>query len=115
MTSPVNTGSSVSWKPNTYPPAARGDHVDVYKSEKDGDVRIPDPYRWLEVDSPQTDEWTTAQEQYTNAYLEQLPHRQQLTDEIRYVLVHFVPLIGYGIRLNNVFSPFLGQIPTSRR
>ncbi|KAH8829968.1 prolyl oligopeptidase [Flagelloscypha sp. PMI_526] len=83
MTSPVNTGSSVSWKPNTYPPAARGDHVDVYKSEKDGDVRIPDPYRWLEVDSPQTDEWTTAQEQYTNAYLEQLPHRQQLTDEIR--------------------------------
>lgn len=81
--------SPVNWLPNTYPPAAREGHVDTYKSEKHGEVKVPDPYKWLEVDSPQTEAWTTAQEQYTNTYLQALPDRQRLTDEIRFVRISF--------------------------
>jgi prolyl oligopeptidase len=45
------------WTPNSYPKARRGDHVDVYKSEKHGDVRVHDPYQWLEENSEETTAW----------------------------------------------------------
>ena len=48
------------WVPDRYPAARRSDHVDVYKSEEKGEVRVPDPYNWLEKDSEETDKWTTA-------------------------------------------------------
>lgn len=71
------------WTPNRYPPARRSDHVDVYKSEKNGEVRVPDPYQWLEQNTDETEQWTTAQEQFTRAYLDQNPERQALEDQIR--------------------------------
>jgi prolyl oligopeptidase len=39
------------WDPSAtpYPKAKRLDHVDVYKSQNRGEVKIEDPYRWLEV------------------------------------------------------------------
>ena len=45
------------WTPNAYPKARRGDHVDVYKSIKHGDVRVHDPYQWLEENSEETTAW----------------------------------------------------------
>jgi len=38
-----------------YPPARRSDHVDTYKSEKHGEVKVPDPYDWLETYSEETE------------------------------------------------------------
>lgn len=73
-----------SWTPNQYPKARRTDHVDVYKSEKRGEVRVSDPYNWLEDSkAAEVDAWTTEQEQYTRAYLDQNPDRQKLEDAIR--------------------------------
>ena len=45
------------WTPNAYPKARRSDHVDVYKSEKHGDVHVPNPYQWLEENSAETTAW----------------------------------------------------------
>lgn len=71
------------WKPNSYPPARRSDHVDEYKSESKGIVKVADPYQWLEKNTPETDEWTTAQEAFTRKYLDQNQDRKKLEDEIR--------------------------------
>ncbi|OSD01749.1 hypothetical protein PYCCODRAFT_1368709 [Trametes coccinea BRFM310] len=75
--------SPTRWVPNRYPQARRSDHVDVYKSESKGEVRVHDPYQWLEHNTPETEEWTTAQEQFTRQYLDQNPERQDLEDQIR--------------------------------
>jgi hypothetical protein len=45
------------WTPNGYPKARQGDHEDVYKSEKHGEVRVHDPYQWLEENSEETTAW----------------------------------------------------------
>jgi hypothetical protein len=71
------------WINGQYPPARRSTHVDVYKSETKGGVNVPDPYRWLEENSEETEQWTTAQEAYTRTYLDQNPDRKKLEDEIR--------------------------------
>jgi hypothetical protein len=44
-------------KPFDYPKAHRSDHIDVYKSKKEGEVKVHDPYQWLEEKSPETDKW----------------------------------------------------------
>ncbi|KAI0699823.1 prolyl oligopeptidase [Cytidiella melzeri] len=77
------TGTPTPWTANTYPPARRSDHTDVYKSEAKGEVRVHDPYEWLEHNTDETDKWTTAQEAFTRAYLDKNPDRQILEDEIR--------------------------------
>lgn len=71
------------WTPNQYPRARRSDHVDVYKSEKQGDVRVSDPYQWLEEHAEETDQWTTAQDAFTRSYLDKNPARSKLEQEIR--------------------------------
>ena len=71
------------WIPNNYPSARRSDHVDEYKSESKGIVKVPDPYQWLEKNSSETEEWTIAQENFTRKYLDQNQHRKRLEDEIR--------------------------------
>ena len=58
------------WTPNSYPPARRSDHVEVFKSASAGDVRVPDPYQWLEEYTDETDKWTSAQEAFTRSYLD---------------------------------------------
>lgn len=58
------------WVPNKYPLARRSDHVDEYKSESKGSVKVADPYQWLEKKTTETDEWTTTQENFTRAYLD---------------------------------------------
>ena len=49
-----------------YPAARKTDHVDTYH-----DVRVPDPYRWLEDDnSAETAAWIEAENKVTFPYLE---------------------------------------------
>ncbi|KAG5649915.1 hypothetical protein H0H81_001511 [Sphagnurus paluster] len=71
------------WTPNSYPPSRRSEHVDVYKSAAKGEVRVPDPYNWLEQDNEETDKWTTAQELFTRSYLDKNGDRQKLEDAFR--------------------------------
>ncbi|KDR74502.1 hypothetical protein GALMADRAFT_70906 [Galerina marginata CBS 339.88] len=66
------------WLPNAYPPARRSDHVDIYKSALRGDVRVQDPYQWLEEYTDETDKWTTAQEVFTRTYLDKNPDLPRL-------------------------------------
>lgn len=72
-----------AWTPNRYPTARRADHVDVYESEKHGEVRVVDPYQWLEKNTEETEQWVNAQEQFTRDFLDKNPDRQILEDEIR--------------------------------
>jgi prolyl oligopeptidase len=46
-------------------------------------VRVADPYAWLEKDTPETDEWVSAQERFARDHLDQIPDRQRLEDGIR--------------------------------
>lgn len=72
------------WNPNAYPSSRRSDHVDVYKSEKQGEVRVPDPYNWLEdSNSSETEAWVEEQEAFTRRYLDQNPNREALEQSIR--------------------------------
>ena len=83
--SPARTMPAVlaPWAAHRYPPARRSDHVDVYKSEKHGEVRVHDPYQWLEQNTAETEQWTTAQEKFTREHLDSNPDRKELEDEIR--------------------------------
>lgn len=72
------------WTPNTYPSSRRSDHVDVYKSEKQGEVRVPDPYNWLEdSNGSETEAWVEEQEAFTRRYLDQNSNREALEKSIR--------------------------------
>ncbi|KAF9057331.1 prolyl oligopeptidase [Panaeolus papilionaceus] len=72
--------STTQWIPNQYPNARRSDHLDIYKSATKGEVRVADPYQWLEEDTPETDKWTTAQEAFTRTYLDKNPDLKSLED-----------------------------------
>lgn len=63
--------------PLTYPDALRGEHVDVYTNASGSEVRVPDPYRWLEdPDAPETRAWVEAQNRVTEEVLARLPARE---------------------------------------
>lgn len=67
------------WVPGNYPQTRRDDSIDHYKSTRLGDVSIPDPYQHLEDhDSPDTDQFTTAQAAFTRQYLDQNPNLTRL-------------------------------------
>jgi len=60
--------------PLAYPKTRTVDQVDVIH-----DVRVPDPYRWLEDDNAEdTKEWVKAENKVTFGYLEQIPERNQI-------------------------------------
>src|SRR5262245_17553658 len=62
--------------PLTYPSTKRIDHVDVYH-----DVKVPDPYRWLEDDvrkSKDVEAWVEAENKVTFAYLKAIPEREAI-------------------------------------
>jgi prolyl oligopeptidase len=69
-TATLATMSPTPWTLNSYPLARRSDHVEVYKSASAGEVRVPDPYQWLEEYTDETDKWTSAQEAFTRNYLD---------------------------------------------
>ncbi len=58
------------------PMSKRIDHVDTYH-----DTQVADPYRWLENDvreSPEVAAWVESENEYTDAYLEQIPERSRI-------------------------------------
>ncbi|KAF9004715.1 prolyl oligopeptidase [Cyathus striatus] len=75
--------AKLAWASCPYPPARRSDHVEVYKSASKGEVRVHDPYQWLEEYTDETNKWIAAQEAYTRAYLDKNPDRKRLEDSIR--------------------------------
>jgi prolyl oligopeptidase len=77
------SGPTVPWIPDRYPSSRRSDHVDVYKSAKNGEVTVPDPYVWLEENTTETEEWVSVQESFTREYLDQIPDRKRLERAIR--------------------------------
>ena len=57
-----------------YPVTTKSDQVDTYF-----DIQVPDPYRWLEVDtSTETGKWVEAQNKVTFGYLDQISWRANL-------------------------------------
>lgn len=75
--------SPTPWNSNKYPPARRCDHVDTYQSAAKGEVRVADPYRWLEEYSEETDKWTSSQEAFTREFLDKNVDRKRLEDAFR--------------------------------
>lgn len=62
----------------TYPPTFAGEIVDDYHGRT-----IADPYRWLEdVESKETGEWVTAENEVTQNYLSKLPSRGPMRDKL---------------------------------
>jgi prolyl oligopeptidase len=61
-----------------YPQTRKDDQVDIYHG-----TEVADPYRWLEDDhSPETRAWVEQQNQVTQAYLQQIPYRNNLKDRL---------------------------------
>ena len=69
-----------SW---SYPPTHRSDHIDVYQSEAQGEVKVPDPYAWLEKDGEERKRWLASQEALARKLLDSHPDRTTLEEEIR--------------------------------
>lgn len=72
-------GSATRSSATKCPPATRTDNVvDNYFGTK-----IPDPYRWLEdQNSPETRAWISAEDACTNAALDKLPGRAQISQRL---------------------------------
>ncbi|CAN5138512.1 prolyl oligopeptidase family serine peptidase [soil metagenome] len=61
-----------------YPDTRRGDQVDDYHG-----TQVADPYRWLEdTDSPQTAAWVEAENRVTFGYLEGIPARDRIREQL---------------------------------
>lgn len=117
FTRTLSSAMATAWTPNTYPPARRSDHTDVYKSESKGEVRVHDPYEWLEHNTEETDRWLTAQEAFTRQHLDKNTDRQNLENEIRkntdYAKVSQAKYLGMKSLLN--MSPVFAAESERRR
>jgi prolyl oligopeptidase len=71
------------WTPGNYLPTRRSDHVDIYTCAAKGEVRVPDPYQWLEENSDDVDKWMTAQAAFTQTYLDRNADREKLEEKFR--------------------------------
>ena len=88
------------WMPHCYPPTRRSTHIDVYQSEAQGKVEVPDPYAWLEKDGEERKRWLASQEALARNFLDSLPDRARLEEEIRastdYEKVSLFDFVAYG-------------------
>lgn len=71
--------ATTTWK---YPPARRSDHVDLYESKKSGQVRVPDPYEWLEHKTEETEAWIDAEVKLTKEYLSGYKDHSKLASDL---------------------------------
>lgn len=62
-----------------YPETKKINHVDTYFGEN-----VNDPYRWLEDDqAADTKDWVQREVAFTNAYLDQIPFRENIKNQLR--------------------------------
>ena len=65
--------------PLSYPPAQRSDHVDDYHN-----VKVADPYRWMEdLDSPTTRAWVAQEDKLSRGYIGALPGRDSIAQRLK--------------------------------
>jgi prolyl oligopeptidase len=58
-------------------------------------VKVVDPYRWLEnSNDPAVVKWVDAQNRYSRAYLDAIPHRSQIAERLRKLLTDRPPSYG---------------------
>src|SRR5580700_6467540 len=61
-----------------YPQASKVEQTDTYFGNS-----VADPYRWLENDqSPETAKWVAEETRLTNAYLTNIPYREQIKERM---------------------------------
>ncbi|CAN5432418.1 prolyl oligopeptidase family protein [soil metagenome] len=70
------------------PPSRRDDTVETLHG-----TEVADPYRWLEdVESPEVADWVTAQAEHSRRWLDDLPHRAAIRDDLAAIWDH--PKVG---------------------
>ena len=63
----------------SFPPTQPQPVVDQYHG-----ISVEDPYRWLESSSdPAVRAWVQSQNEHTRAYLDQIPFRARVSEQIR--------------------------------
>jgi prolyl oligopeptidase len=60
-----------------YPAAARGETVDTLHG-----TAVPDPYRWMEKDSPELSAWVSAENAVAEPYLNAIPAREAIKSRL---------------------------------
>ena len=78
-TTTTSQNSTTNNEKMNYPTTKKGDVVDNYFG-----IPVPDPYRWLEDDkSAETAEWVKKQNEFTFAYLSQIPYRNTIKEKLQ--------------------------------
>ena len=79
QTTTTSQNSTTNNEKMNYPTTKKGDVVDNYFG-----TSVPDPYRWLEDDkSAETAEWVKKQNEFTFAYLSQIPYRNTIKEKLQ--------------------------------
>ena len=79
QTTTTSQNSTTNNEKMNYPTTKKGDVVDNYFG-----TPVPDPYRWLEDDkSAETAEWVKKQNEFTFAYLSQIPYRNTIKEKLQ--------------------------------
>ena len=79
QTTTTSQDSTTNNEKMNYPTTKKGDVVDNYFG-----TSVPDPYRWLEDDkSAETAEWVKKQNEFTFAYLSQIPYRNTIKEKLQ--------------------------------
>lgn len=79
QTTTTSQNSTTNNEKMNYPTTKKGDIVDNYFG-----TPVPDPYRWLEDDkSAETAEWVKKQNEFTFAYLSQIPYRNTIKEKLQ--------------------------------
>lgn len=79
QTTTTSQNSTTNNEKMNYPTTKKGDVVDNYFG-----IPVPDPYRWLEDDkSAETAEWVKKQNEFTFAYLSQIPYRNTIKEKLQ--------------------------------
>ena len=79
QTTTTSQDSTTNNEKMNYPTTKKGDVVDNYFG-----TPVSDPYRWLEDDkSAETAEWVKKQNEFTFAYLSQIPYRNTIKEKLQ--------------------------------
>ncbi|WP_454986523.1 prolyl oligopeptidase family serine peptidase [Capnocytophaga bilenii] len=79
QTTTTSQNSTTNNEKMNYPTTKKGDVVDNYFG-----TPVSDPYRWLEDDkSAETAEWVKKQNEFTFAYLSQIPYRNTIKEKLQ--------------------------------